>query len=64
MKTLTIQPVTRIEGGAKVTIQLDDAGNVADAKMPAQHTRRANLYRLVIWSRTFGLTCIRWDPHS
>lgn len=33
MKTLTIQPVTRIEGGAKVTIQLDDAGNVADAKM-------------------------------
>ncbi len=33
MKTLTIQPVSRIEGGAKVTIQLDDAGNVADAKM-------------------------------
>jgi F420-non-reducing hydrogenase large subunit len=25
--------VSRIEGGAKVTIQLDDAGNVADAKM-------------------------------
>jgi len=33
VKTLTIQPVSRIEGGAKVTIQLDDAGNVADAKM-------------------------------
>lgn len=33
MKTLTIQPVSRIEGGAKVTIQLDDQGNVADARM-------------------------------
>ncbi|MGD8537967.1 MAG: Ni/Fe hydrogenase subunit alpha [Candidatus Aminicenantes bacterium] len=32
-KTLTIQPVTRIEGHAKVTIQLDDAGNVSDAQM-------------------------------
>ncbi len=29
-KTLTIAPVTRIEGHAKVTIQLDDGGNVAD----------------------------------
>ena len=29
-KTITIAPVTRIEGHAKVTIQLDDAGNVAD----------------------------------
>lgn len=27
-KTIVIQPVTRIEGHAKVTIQLDDAGNV------------------------------------
>ncbi len=27
-KTLTIQPVSRIEGHAKVTIQLDDSGNV------------------------------------
>jgi F420-non-reducing hydrogenase large subunit len=32
-KTLTIQPVTRIEGHAKVTIQLDDTGNVSDAQM-------------------------------
>lgn len=30
-KTLTIAPVSRIEGHAKVTIQLDDAGNVADS---------------------------------
>ncbi len=33
MKTLTIQPVTRIEGHAKVTIVLDDAGNVADTRV-------------------------------
>jgi F420-non-reducing hydrogenase large subunit len=32
-KTLTIQPVTRIEGHAKITIKLDDAGNVSDAQM-------------------------------
>ena len=29
-KTLTIAPVTRIEGHAKITIQLDDSGNVED----------------------------------
>ncbi|HJW91698.1 MAG TPA: Ni/Fe hydrogenase subunit alpha [Anaerolineales bacterium] len=32
-KTLVIQPVTRIEGHAKVTIQLDDAGDVSDARV-------------------------------
>lgn len=30
---ITIEPVTRIEGHAKVTIHLDDNGQVADAKM-------------------------------
>ncbi len=30
-RTLTIAPVSRIEGHAKVTIQLDDAGNVQDS---------------------------------
>jgi len=30
MKTITISPVTRIEGHAKVTINLDDSGNVAE----------------------------------
>ena len=30
MKTITISPVTRIEGHAKVTINLDDSGNVSD----------------------------------
>ncbi len=31
--TLVLQPVSRIEGHAKVTIQLDDAGNVSDARV-------------------------------
>lgn len=31
VKTLTIAPVSRIEGHGKVTIQLDDSGNVSDA---------------------------------
>jgi NAD-reducing hydrogenase large subunit len=30
-QTITIDPVTRIEGHAKITIQLDDAGGVRDA---------------------------------
>jgi F420-non-reducing hydrogenase large subunit len=32
-KTLTIQPVTRIEGHAKIMIDLDDSGNVSDARV-------------------------------
>ena len=32
-KTLVIQPVTRIEGHAKITIQLDDSGNVDRARV-------------------------------
>jgi F420-non-reducing hydrogenase large subunit len=32
-KTITIQPVTRIEGHAKVQIELDDSGNVKDTRM-------------------------------
>ena len=31
-KTITINPVTRIEGHAKITIQLDESGRVADAQ--------------------------------
>jgi NAD-reducing hydrogenase large subunit len=31
-KTITINPVTRIEGHAKITIHLDDAGNVAETR--------------------------------
>ncbi len=33
MNTITINPVTRIEGHAKITIDLDDAGNAVDAKI-------------------------------
>src|SRR3989304_3652989 len=33
MKQIVIQPVTRIEGHAKITIQLDDLGNVADTRV-------------------------------
>ena len=39
MKTITVQPVTRIEGGARVTIDLDDNGNVADAKFTIMEHR-------------------------
>ena len=31
-QTINIQPITRIEGHARVTIELDDAGQVADAR--------------------------------
>ena len=33
MKQIVIQPVTRIEGHAKITLQLDDQGNVDDARV-------------------------------
>ena len=32
-RTINIQPVTRIEGHARITIQLDDAGKVADSRL-------------------------------
>ena len=38
-KQIVIQPVTRIEGHAKVTIQLDDTGNVADTKVSVVELR-------------------------
>ena len=33
-KQILIDPVTRIEGHAKITIQLDDAGKVTGAPLP------------------------------
>jgi NAD-reducing hydrogenase large subunit len=39
MKTLKIDPVTRIEGHARVTIQLDDDGRVADAQLHVTQVR-------------------------
>jgi F420-non-reducing hydrogenase large subunit len=38
-KQIVIQPVTRIEGHAKVMIQLDDTGNVADTKVKVVELR-------------------------
>jgi F420-non-reducing hydrogenase large subunit len=38
-KVIQIQPVTRIEGHAKVDIHLDDAGNVADTRVHVQALR-------------------------
>jgi NAD-reducing hydrogenase large subunit len=39
MKTIVIDPVTRIEGHAKITIQLDDAGKVADTQFHVTQLR-------------------------
>ncbi len=39
MKQIVIQPVTRIEGNAKITIQLDDQGNVADTRVSVVELR-------------------------
>ena len=39
MKTLKIEPVTRIEGHAKVTIQIDDDGHVTDAQLHVTQVR-------------------------
>ena len=38
-KTITIEPVTRIEGHAKVTIRLDDAGEVEQARFQVNEFR-------------------------
>ena len=38
-KTITILPVTRIEGHAKITIQLDDNGDVMDARFHVNEFR-------------------------
>ena len=38
-KTITIEPVTRIEGHAKVTIRLDDDGNVEQARFHVNEFR-------------------------
>jgi NAD-reducing hydrogenase large subunit len=39
MKRITIEPVSRVEGHAKITIQLDDAGNVADTQFQVTQVR-------------------------
>ncbi len=39
MKRITIEPVSRIEGHARITIQLDDAGKVADTQFQVTQVR-------------------------
>jgi len=39
MKTLKIDPVTRIEGHARITIQLNDEGRVTDAQVHVTQIR-------------------------
>ena len=39
MKRITIEPVSRIEGHAKITIQLDDGGKVADTRFQVTQVR-------------------------
>jgi NAD-reducing hydrogenase large subunit len=39
MKRITIEPVSRIEGHGKITIQLDDAGKVTDTKFQVTQVR-------------------------
>src|SRR5690348_13128047 len=39
MKRITIEPVSRIEGHAKITIQLDDAGKVANTEFHVTQIR-------------------------
>src|SRR5271157_3894727 len=39
MRKITIEPVTRIEGHAKVTLRLDDDGQVADAQLHVTQVR-------------------------
>ncbi len=39
MKRITIEPVSRIEGHAKITIQLDDAGKVASTRFQVTQVR-------------------------
>ena len=39
MVKLTLEPVTRIEGHAKITVQLDDAGNVEETRLHVMEFR-------------------------
>ena len=39
MKRITIEPVSRIEGHAKITIRLDDQGHVAGAEFHVTQVR-------------------------
>ena len=44
-KTILISPVTRIEGHAKITIQLDDQGEVSNALFHVNEFRGFEIVR-------------------
>ena len=46
MVKLTMEPVTRIEGHAKITVQLDDDGNVVDTRLWNSEVSK-NSYKVV-----------------
>jgi NAD-reducing hydrogenase large subunit len=49
-RKIVIEPVTRIEGHARVTIHLDEAGNVSDARM---HVTQYRGFEAFVKGRTF-----------
>jgi hypothetical protein len=71
-KTITIQPLTRIEGHAAIGIQLDDNGNVQDAKVnfspcgDSKNSWRASLPKSCPASSTGSAAsapgCTTWPP--
>ncbi|NDJ51743.1 MAG: Ni/Fe hydrogenase subunit alpha, partial [Chloroflexi bacterium] len=49
-ETITIDPITRIEGHSKITIQLDDAGSVDDARF---HVTQYRAFEKFVEGRPF-----------
>jgi NAD-reducing hydrogenase large subunit len=58
-RTITIDPVTRIEGHAKITIHLDETGQVQDARFHVTEFRGfENFAKGAVLPRCLGL------PHA
>ena len=53
-QTITIDPVTRIEGHSKITIQLDDAGRVSSARFHVTQFRGFEKLVEGLGVRSFG----------
>jgi NAD-reducing hydrogenase large subunit len=60
MKTLVIDPVTRIEGHAKITIHLDDDGQVTDTFF---HVTQLRGFEKFVEGRPF-YTPLRSEPEN
>jgi hypothetical protein len=59
-KTIEINPVTRLEGHGKVTIHLDDNGNVVDAKFHVTQFRGFEKFSKPSFSFCESLRCNTW----